>query len=160
MFVSNTHVVADVTGYFAPVDRARVKSAAQVSVTNVVFTTLNATCTNIPAATIAFNVPGPGQLLVHGRALVNLAHTNGSFDRADIFIGTTNTDCSSGLGAAGSVAQPAALPTDTEYYHEITAIRLLPVTAGATNIYLNGVHGAGSSSAVVFAGMDATFIPN
>jgi hypothetical protein len=129
-FNSQTHVVADVLGYFRLPPTSFVMNARTSS-----FVTVGGTCTSYPGAEIVVDAPGPGKVLVQSNITLRFDHTASALDNVVVGIGQSPIDCSSpdyvmvrmfseNTGTYFPTATPARLftvPAPGSYFFYVTA---------------------------------------
>jgi hypothetical protein len=160
---SGTDLVIDVVGYFEKFDRAQVKSFIVTSQTGATTAILAAPgCTNYDGGAVTVDAPVAGTVVVRSNVSLAINHTLGVQDVDNVFVATTNTDCSTpgGPGYAASANVTSQLPTGL-YQPQVNIFRTFSVPPGSTTFFLNGqkVAGAGIHD-FGSAGLEATFIPN
>lgn len=160
---SSTDLVIDVVGYFEKFDRAQVRSFVvtnQTSATTAIPPTPG--CINYDGGSVTVDAPGAGTVVVRSNVSLLINHTLGVQDVDNVFIATTDTDCSTpgGFGYAASANVTSQLPSGL-YQPQISIFRTFNVPQGSTTFFLNGqkVAGAGIHD-FGSAGLEATFIPN
>ena len=100
-------------------------------------------------------------MIVFGRAIYNISHTNGTSDEVDTYIGTTATDCRGSYGEDAGNVLPAGLPTVSGWFITNTASRPFTVTAGTNTFFLNTIQfGGATTNAFYYGYIQAIFYPN
>jgi hypothetical protein len=152
-FGSETHVVADVLGYF----RTPPTSFATTNRTST-FTTVGSICTTYPSALIVVDVPAPGKVLVRADVQLHFNHTVNSLNQVRVYIGSSTGDCSSPDYA---MARVSAEPTGF-YFPTVSPSRLFTVSAPGTYLFrVNGIAVAGSpTDGFVEGRVQATYHPD
>ena len=164
------NVILDVLGYYYPVDRndfeVKFAGSNSSSTTNLI---AGGGCTNYAGGEVSITVPGPGFIKVDAQAVMRLeAHTSGTTDIMNVFIGDSNVDCTSSDPAGGyrstSWDVSSAVPSWSGGKSEATipvSRTFLVNSAGTYTYYLNGIRGSGSGTGGFwFAGMQAMFYPD
>lgn len=155
---TDTHYLADVMGYFYPVNRSEF-TPAFAGVASNWETYLNTTCTNRQSVTI--HAKGPGFITVTAQvhvALDNDAIPGNSFKT---YIGTSSTNCPDydpvGGYQSSSTGVNGSLPVGIYHFH-IPLSRTFSVNAaGDYTYYLNASTNTVNSTKIDGSGMQATF---
>ena len=153
------HVIIDVMGYWAKVNKAQYRTFT-VETTTSAITAMPASpgCANYMS--VAVTAPVAGRILVSAHNQVQASHVTGTGGYYYFGIATTISNCSFTMGEGIYLNYPAALPTAT-YYGADTVFNVFDVTAGTYTYYLNGYRGSTSATANFWwAAMWATFSPS
>jgi hypothetical protein len=129
-FGSETHVIADVLGYFRIPPTSFATLGRSFSTTTVA-----GTCTGFPGAIVFVDVPAPGRVLVQTTIQLRIDHTVNTLETVVTGIGDGPTDCSSPDAVmARMLAEPTAF-----YFPTVTPSRLFLVsTPGSYYYYVTG----------------------
>ncbi len=153
-FGSDTHVVADVMGYFRP---ALTSFAVSTRITAA--TIVQSSCTPYAGAVIAINAPAAGKVLVRANVQLEIDHTVGQVDSLRVGIGASSVDCSFPLGDAAAIVmgpEPTGL-----YYPTVPTSRLFTIsTPGFYFYFVNGFTASAVNDRFWTAGVQATFYPD
>jgi hypothetical protein len=154
---SSTHVVADVVGYFHrfPTGQASFTATKATSAT----TGIGISCMNQAGAEITvFTQPSLGTLLVRANAVLRFNHQNGTSDVAELYIGTSPTDCTCSLGFSTVHTIPASWPT-TNLDVTVPVSCSFQVGPGSHTYYLNAISTSGSATPESFqhSGMEVIY---
>jgi hypothetical protein len=157
--VSDTHVVADVVGFFHPEYRSYTVLDSATSGGTPVPTT----CANTGGIAVNVTAARTGYVVLRGVANMEFLHINGLGDELRAFIGTSPTDCPAASALISAV--PAVLPSFSAApglwveMHPVARIFLQP---GTYTYYLNfqntGGAGAGNDR-FRYGVLTATFEP-
>ncbi len=155
---AGTDLIVDIVGYF----QKDITRSDTVATQSGATTTINgSTCTNYSGGTISYTPPVSGNVKVGVDTDILVNHTTGTSDFANLFIGTTATDCStSGNFTFASVANvPSALPS-ASYQITVPVNRVFPVAAGTpVTFFLNG-NATTTNSQFFYANLNLQFFPN
>jgi hypothetical protein len=127
-------------------------------------TTFGRTCTDYDDLVVPVYAPGPGIIIVNANVNLSIGHNNGTEDIANLWIGTSPTDCTEELGfGADMLLLDIAPQLPTNQMHPwLTMRKILHVEhAGTTTFYVTG-RNAGAMNTVSFwyGHMDAMYIPD
>jgi hypothetical protein len=150
-FGSETHVVADVLGYF----RLLPTSFATISRTFST-ATVGGACTAYPGGLVFVDAPGPGKVLVQTTIQLRFDHTVGVLDTVVVGIGTSPTDCSS-----PDAVMVRMFPEPTGFYYPTaTPSRLFTVPAAGSYFFYVTAFASGSPNDAFWQGKtQATYHP-
>lgn len=118
------------------------------------------TCTNMGGAVVTITVTQAGRVFVQALTWLKIEHTSGTRDIWAINIGTTNTDCGTGVGSW--VDEIPADVTDAIGDKSAFVQRVVPVPAGTHSFYLNGwmSYGASANDRFHYSNIVAVFYPS
>ncbi len=150
-FASQTHMVADVLGYF------RLPPTSFATITrSFTFTTVGGTCTAYPGAVIFVAAPGPGKVLVQTTIQLRFDHTVDALDTVVVGIGQSPTDCTS---PDRVMVRMFSEPTGI-YFPTATPARLFTVPApGSYFFYVTGFASGSLNDAFWEGKVQATYHP-
>jgi hypothetical protein len=164
------HVVADVLGYFYPVDEDDFKTRfAGVTTYGDTPLVVGGGCTNNAAADVSITVAGPGYIEVTAQTWLKLSgHSLGVEDAFTVHIGDTPSDCTFSVYDEGYIAMGwrigAGEPTwGTGVSTQSVAVsRTFTVDApGTYSYYLNGQRQSGAGLGGFWYGaMQAKYFPD
>lgn len=154
---SATHVVADVQGYFRNVRREQVKSVHLATRYPGAPKALTTTCSNYWAFTATNAVPA--RIGVRVNVAIQDFHTQGVSDEADIYIGTTPTDCTLDFGYAEFTFVQDVMPSSAYYAWLHPSYVYFNVAPGTHVYYLNGFRSGTPSQNLYYASVDITVTP-
>ncbi len=127
-------------------------------------TMLADSCTDYDGLVVDVHAPGPGIIVVNANIQLRANHTQGTWDYAQMWIGTSPSDCTSelGFGADTTYLKVASETQNTVMYPWLTMRKLLHVqNAGTTTFYVTGQNAGTSDTVAFFFGhMDAMYIPD
>ncbi len=117
-------------------------------------------CQNFNGAQVSIVVPGPGAVVFAVAVTVFIEHTVGTRDAALVTLGTTQTDCGTGAGAA-YVRVDTDIPTSTHWFSSSLLETFSVGGAGTYTFYVNynGLEGVSMGDSIADASMLATFYP-
>ncbi len=158
-----SHLIIDVVGYYAKVDKAQVRTFVVSKATSYlgdVVVSNAGTCTNFPAANITVVAPVAGKVVLHANVSMLIPHTTGTNSYTELHFGTTATQCTQVYGYKHWASVRPNEETEL-YYPAVNISASYDVPAGSTTFYVNGIKLSGAGThAFQFAYVDATFIPN
>jgi len=127
-------------------------------------TTLTTGCTDYDELAVNVYAPGPGIVIVNANIQLWAKHTQGYWDYAQMWIGTSPTDCTSelGFGADTTYFKVAAEMQSTVMYPWLTMRKILHIEeAGTTTFYVTGQSTGNPNTVSLFFGhIDAMYIPD
>jgi hypothetical protein len=167
--LKQTHVVADVMGYYNEVDEDDYKVRfAGKRILEKTYINKIVGCTNVTNGQLSIYVPGSGKITVTAQAWLNLwGHTIHQGDYGYLNIGASATDCSYDDNSGGysmmGWQEPMDHPSWTgNKWWAIPLSRTFTVTsAGTKTYYLNSQRGGGTSTIQFYRGaMQAIYYPD
>ncbi len=165
--VSQTHVVADVTGYFTrfPVEQFQsgLKSAVAATANTTLVDLADGGCKEINSCSLTASAAGT--VVVEAWAQVVVNHTSGTTDRFVMQVETAGSvSCpEDDTVNASDYEIPATLGSNIDVDFTLSHARTFPISAGQNRTFrLSGrmVSGAGTSDQVENSRMLCTFIPD
>lgn len=126
-------------------------------------TQVGAACTDYDGLILPITVPGPGTIVVESIVSVQFYHTNSQLGFADLYIGTSPTDCTDDIGLGADYVfhyVDSNLPTGQHYAWPAMRKILHVDSAGTHTFYVTGRDTGTDSVYFRNAYMDATFIPD
>jgi len=127
-------------------------------------TTITSSCTDYDDLVVTVSAPGPGIIVVNANIQLWVRHTQGNWDYARMWIGTSPTDCTDELGFGADTTYFKVEPEmpSTVMHPWLTMRKLLHVEkAGTTTFYVTGTNaGTPNTVSFFFGHMDAMYIPD
>ncbi len=158
---AGTHVILDVMGYWAKVDKGQVRSFAVHSGTYAT--------TPIPASPSCANylsvqvvAPTAGRIVLRAHTNIQIFHVTGTISRVDFGIGTVSAGCNFDWSGGNSMLTvPPESPSAWYYPWDSPMLIYEAPAAGTYTFYLYGQKQSGAGSAnFYYANLTAVFYPS
>jgi hypothetical protein len=160
--ISNTHLVADVVGYFERFRKEEARSFSILGSASANATTVNSLCGNVASAQVVVTPPVAGRVVIRANVRVGIGHTVGTPDSMMLVIATSLGSCPSSSVSRSALPANAA---DGIYVGTvpIAATFDLPTPGVPTTYYVNALMEPGSGigdDVGIVPLIEATFHPN
>jgi hypothetical protein len=117
------------------------------------------TCTDYDGLAVVIAPPVAGTVVIHANVMIEIDHSEGTYDEVLVGIRSSPTDCTFDAGFDGAIWEPSSSPTRT-LYSTLPLIHIAEVDPGMNWFYVTGIRASGLSAAFYWGGMDAMFYPN